>query len=409
MSAGTPDIKKRAALVAAFITVFLDLLNFGLIIPDVQLRSEDLGLRGLALGLAIAAYSISQLIFAPFLGRLSDRVGRRRVLLITCALSIVGGGLWAFSENLVFLYLSRILLGVAGANVGVVYAYVSDVTEPNERAKSLGILGAAFGLGFLLGPVSGAFLVKFNEGHPYYLGAASALFGLINLLYVWRGMPDIPPADSSAASAGIAAQFRLVGRALRTPGLGLLLAIFFMINLGFSNLESTYFRLMENVYRLDQEQTALILTWVGIVSAFIQGYFIRKLLVRFSEVTLLRISYCILIPTFITVPFAQPWVPVLIGAFLLGAASGVAQPCLSSLISRSAPAAVAGGLFGVNQALGALARIIGPGLGNTLFEITYWLPYAAGALIMAPVLALMWRIQPPPETESGDSPAVPAH
>ncbi len=199
--------------------------------------------------------------------------------------------------------------------MGVVYAYVSDVTEPNERAKSLGILGAAFGLGFLLGPVSGAFLVKFNDGHPYYLGAASALFGLINLLYVWRGMPDIPPADPTAASAGIAAQFRLVGRALRTPGLGLLLAIFFMINLGFSNLESTYFRLMENVYRLDQEQTALILTWVGIVSAFIQGYFIRKLLVRFSEVTLLRISYCILIPTFITVPFAQPWVPVLIGAF----------------------------------------------------------------------------------------------
>ena len=112
MSAGTPNINKRAALVAAFITVFLDLLNFGLIIPDVQLRSEDLGLRGLALGLAIAAYSISQLIFAPYLGRLSDRVGRRRVLLITCALSIVGGGLWAFSENLVFLYLSRILLGV---------------------------------------------------------------------------------------------------------------------------------------------------------------------------------------------------------------------------------------------------------------------------------------------------------
>ncbi|MFO0370142.1 MAG: MFS transporter, partial [Armatimonadota bacterium] len=143
-------------MTAAFLTVFLDLLSFGIIIPDLQTRAESLGLRGVAIGAVLSIYSVAQLLVAPYLGRLSDQMGRRKILLITAFLSIIAGGAYAFSTFLPVMILSRILLGSAAANLGVVYAYVSDVTEPQDRAKSMGMLGAAFGLGFLLGPPAGA-------------------------------------------------------------------------------------------------------------------------------------------------------------------------------------------------------------------------------------------------------------
>jgi len=397
--------RRPSYLTAAFLTVFLDFLSFGVVIPDVQLRAESLGLSGAGLGLIISLYSLAQFFFAPVLGRLSDRVGRRKILLITCALAVVAGFLYCGATSLWMMIASRIVLGIAGANLGVVYAYVADVTGPEERTSAMGKLGAAFGLGFMFGPAIGAWLVHLNGGLPVYLGIASGIFALVNLLFVWLYMPEVPPQDTGARG-GLVAQLGLVGMALKTPALGLLLSLFFVANFAFANLETTYYRLMERQWGFSQMDTTWILLEVGIVAAIVQGGLVRRLAKKYGEANLLRAGYALMVPGLAVVPFAPPWLPVILGAAALGLASGIAQPSLSSLISRAAAATFYGGIFGVQQSLGAIARIVSPPIGNALLEIEPWLPYAFGALLLLYPAVASWRVRlPDTATVPTDQPA----
>lgn len=387
-------------MTAAFLTVFLDLLSFGIIIPDLQTRAESLGLRGVAIGAVLSIYSVAQLLVAPYLGRLSDQVGRRKILLITAFLSIIAGGAYAFSTFLPVMILSRILLGSAAANLGVVYAYVSDVTEPQDRAKSMGMLGAAFGLGFLLGPPAGALLVQLNQGHPGLLGAVSAIFGLANFLFIYFFLPEAPVREPEGAKGGLRAQFQRLAEGIRTPGLGPLLVLFFFANFAFSNLESTFFRLEKSLYGLTELETSYVLVWVGIIAAVMQGALIRPLVKRFGEVNLLRFGYLLVAPTLALVPYTPPWIPLLLGCLIMGIGNGMVGPSLSSLISRAAPVALVGGVFGLTQSLGALARIVGPSFGNWLYEYGPHVPYIVGGAIMIYPVVAAWFIKPPKDDES---------
>jgi MFS transporter, DHA1 family, tetracycline resistance protein len=175
-------MRRPSPIVGVFLTVFFDILSFGVVIPDVQLRAENLtagvpaNLQGVLIGSLIAVYSVAQLIFGPPLGRWSDRVGRRPVLIVTSVLAIVASVLYAFALNWPVMAVSRFVLGMAGANMGVAYAYIADVTKPEERAASMGKIGLAFGLGFVLGPPVGAWLISAGGGEPGLLGAVSAVF-----------------------------------------------------------------------------------------------------------------------------------------------------------------------------------------------------------------------------------------
>lgn len=375
-------------LVAVFLTVFFDMMSFGSVIPDLQLRAEKLGATGFLAGLVLATFSIAQFIVAPLLGRWSDRVGRRKVLILTCAVATLSSVIYAFATNLPLMFASRLLLGVAGANLGVAYAYIADVTEPDQRAAAMGKIGMAFGFGFMFGPPLGASMIKLGHGNPMLLGFVSAFFALVNLIFVVFFMPDAPRREEERPEFQKLGQLEKLGLALKTPGLGFLLVLFLVANLAFAMLESTYFFLAHDVYGIDQLATSLILVFVGLVAAIVQGGLMGPLVKRFGEINLLRVAYLVQSPVLASIPFVRPWVPVLFGCLLLGVGSGLAQPNLSSLVSKAAPPAMAGGVFGVLQSLGAIARIVGPLVAVDLYFRQHWYPYALAAVMMLVPLAM---------------------
>ncbi len=391
-------------LLGIFLTVFIDLLSFGLVIPDIQLRGEALGGKGVVLGLMIASFSIAQLLVAPVLGRWSDTIGRRGILLATSLISMGSFVAYGHADVLWLMFAARVLSGMGSANIGVAYAYVADVTRPEDRAKGMGLLGAAFGLGFIFGPIAGAFLAGIDHrrhleamglpgagadslqafgGQPLVLGYAAAALCLLNFLYVLLFLPESLKGGVVRSDGPRGSSLQNMAKALATPGLGLLLGLFFAYGFAFSNLESTYFRLAVQHFHLTQEHGALILTVVGIVSAVMQGVVVRMVTPRFGEVRLVRFAFLLQVPVIAMVPHAPPWLWQMIAVVLLGIGAGLSQPALSSLISRSAPPEMQGGIFGVTQALGALARIAGPLVANGLYDrfgVAY--PYLAAGLVM---------------------------
>lgn len=393
--------------VAIFLTVLIDMLSFGMAIPDIQLRGERLGATGWLLGLLLASFSIAQLLTAPYLGQLSDRIGRRKVLLVTCTLTFLCFLLYANATALWLLFAARILAGISGANIGVAFAYIADVTTPQERAKGMGLVGAAFGLGFIMGPPMGAFLVKLGNGSPALLGYVAAVLGLVNLYFIWKFLPEPERVIPKTTGNAYAQTWQGVLTALRTPGLGLVILLFFASTFAFSNLESTFFRLMEQRWLLTQEQGALVLAWVGVTAAIVQGGLIRPLSKRFGEPNLMRFGYWAQVPVLALVPFSPPWIPLLLGSMLLGLATGVASPSTSSMISRLAPVTLVGSIFGVTQAVGALGRILGPMTGSVSFDISPALPYfiASGVMLVPAVCSLFVKL-PKAEPSQGTE-AVP--
>ncbi len=389
---------------AIFITVFLDMLSFGIFIPDISVRGDALGARDIVRGLLIAIFSIASLIFSPILGRWSDRVGRRKVLLVSTVITIFSYVAYGFSTALPMMFLSRILGGLGGANIGVAYAYVADVTKPEERAKGMGIIGAAFGMGFVFGPPLGIALLVVGKKDPMWLGIGGTLLAIVNLVFIYLYVRDTDThVDHNRTEFSLAALWQ----ALRLPGLGIMLAIFFSYNFAFSNLESTYMLLAVKQFGWPQEQAGLVLVLVGVVMAAMQGYFIGVLTPKFGELKLLRVGFLIVAPVIALVPFALPFGVHLLGVIALGIGSGLASPSLGSLVSRNAPATMQGGIFGITQGLGAFARILGPLVANSLFDIRYFWPYLlAGIIMVLPVLG-SWLVRP---GESGTPDAgIPVH
>ncbi|HMS55941.1 MAG TPA: MFS transporter [Fimbriimonadaceae bacterium] len=384
--------RKLPPVLGIFLTVFIDLLSFGLVIPDIQLRGDSLGASGAMRGLLIASFSIAQLLTAPILGRWSDQIGRRKILLITCALAFLSNILYAHATIVWIMLAARVLLGIAGANLGVAYAYIADVTKPEDRAKSMGLIGAAFGLGFIFGPPVGALLIKAANGSPILLGYVAAVLSAINFIYIILFLDETVPKAESNERKPTLHNFAV---AFKTPGLALLLVLFFVNNFGFANLESTWFLLAVKDFQMTQEHAAYVLAFVGVVSALMQGWIIRIVTPRFGEVKLYRFALLCQVPALALVPFAPPWIPMLLVIVLLGIGMGLGQPSLSSLISRMAPASMRGGVFGVTQGLGAMARILGPMIGNFLFDIRPYAPYMAAAGIVAIPMLGAWKIKEP--------------
>lgn len=405
---------RKGSIQAIFLTVFLDMLAFGMFIPDIQLRAErSLLATGYEIGFTLAVFSLTQLLTAPIMGRISDGAGRKRVLLISSFLSFVSYLLYSHVQDLATLvhlrplylmWISRGLSGIAAANIGVAFAYVADVTTPENRAKGLGFVGMGLGLGFVLGPPAGGFLLHIGNNSPLVLGYVAATLVAINLFYIYFSLPE----SSVGQGAKTPSLWANTVTAFGNPQLAVLLAMFFAANFGFTNLETTYFRLLaspSSIFHLPEAQAktagAVILLFVGIGIAFCQGFLVQKLQPKFGEVKLLRLGYLLIVPGLFLCPILPLWGPALIVVGLLSIGNGLSQPNMSSLISRAAPRTMQGGIFGITQALGALARCIGPLLSNTLFDKDPRYPYFLGAMVVAIPAVAAWVIKSP--SKSGDS------
>ena len=356
----------RSPLVVLFLTVFIDLMGFGIVIPLLPIYAKQMNATPFTAGALIAVYSLMQLIFAPVWGRISDDIGRRPVLLMCLAGSAMGYLLLAGAWRLEVLFLARVLAGVAGASIPVAQAYIADVTGPAERARGMGLIGAAFGLGMVIGPALGGGLSLLGPRVPE--GFAAGLC-LANVLVAAYRLPESLPG-----SVGRPAPFRhplslaSLRDAAARPGAAALLAVFFLVTLGFAVLEGTFSLAAADRYGYSQAQVDWLWVYMGLVAVVVQGWLVGRLARRLPERALIVLGSAALGLGFLGIPFAGSAIGLLTALALVVGGQGLASPSLSSLISKTVEESVYGEALGVSQSLSAGARVLGPAGGGLIFS-----------------------------------------
>lgn len=371
---------KKTPLLIIFLTIFIDLLGFGIIIPILPFYAEQYGASAFQVGLLSMSYSLMQFIFAPVWGRISDRIGRRPVLLVCLAGTAIGHVLFGFADSLLILFISRSLTGIAAASIPVAMAYISDVTTPENRAKGMGMVGAAFGLGFIFGPAIGGVLSQYGYPVPIFF-AAGLSFVAASLAYFQ--LPESLKVTGEAVENGRKFNLTNLKNAITNPTIGILFIIFFLITLSFANLETMFALFTERKYGFDATTNGYLFALVGIISATVQGVLIGPLVKKFGEKKLISSSILLLSAGFILFPLANSMYLFLPAVAMISFAIGVHNPSVITLISKNTPPEKQGGILGLNQSLGSLARVLGPIWGGYFFDaVGIGFPFiSAGILI----------------------------
>jgi multidrug resistance protein len=378
-STRSPRTPGSGSRVVLFFTVFIHLLGFGIIIPLLPYYAEHFGASGLTVGLLTTSFSLAQFLFAPIWGRLSDRIGRRPVLLGSLILTGVSYLVFAVATSLPVLFISRIFAGIAGATLSTAQAYIADTTTAENRTKGMGMIGAAFGMGFIFGPAMGGVLSKWGFSVPAY--AAAGLATVAFLFAMFRLRESLPPEEREAAARRRenAATFR---EALARPVVGLVLVLFFVTTLCFSGMEAILALFCERFFAWGPHQIGYLFAYVGVVAAVMQAGIVGALAKRFGERALVRAGLLLMGAAFITAGLVPPLTIhdpthvvggvlatffAVMGVIAIG--SGLTTPSLSSLVSLATPADEQGGILGVYQSLGSLGRATGPFLGGLVFDV----------------------------------------
>jgi MFS family permease len=372
-------MSRRPSLGAIFLTIFLDLLGFGLVLPFLAERARDtFGTTELTGTMLSAVYSLMQFLFVPVWGRLSDRIGRRPVLVWSVAATALawaglGAGL-AWGTTVLWLFVARIAAGIATANLGTASAYIADVTKPEDRARGMGLIGMAFGLGFILGPGIGGVLadIEVNGRHgPVACWVAGAL-SLVNLAWVTFGLSEsLPPENRSKEPARrLPLDVAAAKRAFAIPGVGRAVLVNFVLVLSFASFEQTYRFFNKDVFGMSVRETGLVLAFIGVVAAAVQGGLIRRLALRYDEGKLIRLGSILQVVAFLATA-APPWLGrwmLYVAGGVLALGNGITQPSVSAYVSKSAAADQQGGVLGTSQSAASLARMFGPAFGGFLYQ-----------------------------------------
>ncbi len=418
-----PPVNK-AALITVFLVVFIDLLGFGIVLPllpryaDQYVPTGQPGwMVGLVIGVLMSSFSAMQFIFAPIWGRISDRVGRRPILLIGLGGSVVFYALFGVvSEStdrgwlpILLLLGTRIGAGICGATISTAAAVIADSTPKEHRSHGMAIIGAAFGIGFTFGPLiafAGVKLLPEQHGGPGYL---AAVLSLIALGICLRKMPETLPPGAPVSKRGWL-DMRGLFDTLKTPTVGLLVFSFFLTTFGFANFEGTLSLLNQDAFHYSDDTNYLVFAYVGFVLMFTQGFIYRKLVKKYDEIYLMRlgiagmfiglgnIAFLAALSENATVAnFRLFWFLLALGMCVFGFA--FLNPSLNGLISKRSDPHRQGEVLGINQSFSALARILGPMAGMVLFSlgVSHLLPYAVAAAMMLIVMLLLTKVQRGPQ------------
>src|SRR5262245_31789452 len=402
-----PRPARTATIGTLFLTVFIDLLGFGLVIPFIPAMARRLGAGDFVATMPGAAYSVMQFVFIPIWGRLSDQVGRRPVLLWSIAATAVGMAFLGLAPTLPLLLAARVFSGIATANIAVAQAYVADVTPPEHRARGMGIIGIAFGLGFILGPFIGGELSRFpvlgREGTlPCFAAAGLAA---VNFLLALRTLPESLPAPLRGKSIRRAVPLDIAAlrAAVAVPGIGAAVAVNFAMVLWFAGMEQTFALFTADGFGMSVAATGHIFAIVGTVGAIVQGGVVRRLAPLVGEARLVQVGLGIMAAAFALLglsPMFGAWgkLALYTSAGLIALGSGLTTPSLPAFASRRATIATQGITLGSLQSAAALARGAGPLVGGAQYAaIDPRAPYLVGAagMLAAAFLALA-RLRPPP-------------
>lgn len=383
---------KKPSRLVIFLTVCIDLIGFGIVLPLLPLYAERFGAPGWQIGAIVASYSIMQFFFVPWLGKLSDRIGRRPVILVSTAGSTLSYVLFATasygegSSGLWMLLVSRVFAGIAGANLSVASAYIADVTAAENRSKGLGLIGIAFGVGFMIGPAIGAVSAKFF-GLPGPGWTAAAICGG-NFLLACIILPE--SRKSSSEPAPDRPKFEQWKHTLRQPNLGILIGIFFLATFCFVCFEITLpLLLKEPPFEYDKTRVGYVFAWCGLVAFLAQGL-LGRLVKRLGEPFLISVGLLGIAASLFLLPFVKGFAALLAVLALYALFSGINRASTMGMISLNAPSNEQGNTFGVAQSAGTLARIFGPLTAATLYDFRPELPYFLCAGIAATTAVFAW-------------------
>jgi MFS family permease len=386
-------VRRQASLAVLFLIVFIDLLGFGMVIPVLPLYAKTLGASEAWVGLLSSGYSAMQFVFAPVWGRLSDRVGRRPVLLLSIAMTAVAFALYGVAGTFGWLLVARLFAGIATANIAIAQAYVADVTTPETRAKGMGLIGAAFGLGFVLGPAFGGLLSRWSLAAPSFAAAALAAGNLVAAAFVLGEPRERRPAAHGAPARGLAA----LRAELARPGVLALIAVYFLSIAAFSAMENTYAFLATERFGLPPQQVFYLFAYIGVLVVVVQGGLIGPLARRFGEKRLLVAGLLLQAGALAALPLASGLAGLLVATAPLAVGSGLTSPALSALLSRLARPEDQGGTLGLGQSAAAFGRIVGPEAGTwTWSNLAPAVPYVGGGVLMALAAAVGAALRPPP-------------
>jgi MFS family permease len=386
------DKSKRIFVI--FLVVFIDLLGFGIVIPLLPIFSQnELHMHETTIGLVTGIFSLMQFVFTPVWGRLSDIYGRKPIILFSLTgnvfsylvLGLVFAGVL---KSVMLLFAARAMAGLFSGNIGAAMAYISDITSESERSKGMGIIGASFGLGFVFGPfLGGLFAQRFGFGAPVFLSSLLSLTALILAFIILKeSLPERYRRKDRRLNLKLKNGINRLILALKHPNVGFLILLYFIITFSFSNIFSTFQLYAESDmgFNYDIEQISYLFAYMGLLGAFVQGVLIRPLTKIFDEKKLLIAGNFIMAIGLGTIPFShRSLLFLLLSLLLLGLGNGLNQPITLSLVSKYTDPDEQGGILGINQSLGSLARFLGPSWGGLVYErIGFTAPFLTGGSFM---------------------------
>jgi MFS transporter, DHA1 family, tetracycline resistance protein len=383
--------------IVLLLTVFIDMICFSMIFPVLPYFVKELKLSDIMVGVAAASFALMNFLFSPFWGSMSDRRGRRPVMLLSIAITFIANIMLAFTNSLFLLLAARIMAGIGSANISVAQAYMADISKPEDRTKNLGMIGAVFGLGFIVGPVIGGYLKSFSgEGSVLWVGLCAAIFNIINLVSAWFSLTESNAHRDMDIKRSLNPLEQII-RWLQAPVINQLMWIFFLYVTAFSMMQITSGLLWQEKYQLTEKESSYVFALIGIVSALSQGLFIRWFTKRYTEKQLI-VSGALLMGislALIPVPSKDWFIPFeLIVVTLLAFGNALITPPLTSWLSKIAPPQSVGQVMGANQSFASLSRVIGPTLGGFLYPIWHSVPFFVSGIIMIVPLWLIWKLQP---------------
>jgi DHA1 family tetracycline resistance protein-like MFS transporter len=358
-------MKNNKSLLTIFLVVFIDLLGFGIILPLLPYIAEKYLASPFQIGMLTATYSFFQLIASPILGRLSDRYGRKKLLIISQLGSAVGYLILGLAGNLPLLFLSRIIDGATGGNISIAQAYIADVTTKENRARGMGMIGAAFGLGFIFGPAIGGFLSRFSYSAPAYFATAISLLTVLTTIFFLKETVNEKQAKVSPKTRLNFEEFRNV---LSIYPIGILILIFFVVNLASSIQQGNFALWTQKTFNYGPTQNGWLFAYIGIIAVLVQLKFLPFLTKKFNEKNILYISLVFLFLGLVLIPLIPTPIFLYVSLFFLPFGMGLSNPTIQALASENVPKEEYGGTLGFLQSAGSLGRIIGPIVGGIIFQ-----------------------------------------
>ncbi|MBP9732822.1 MAG: MFS transporter [Candidatus Omnitrophica bacterium] len=407
----TDQRRGRPGLAPVFLVVLVDLIGFGIVLPLLPFYATDLGASAFHIGWLFSIYSIAQMVASPLWGKWSDRVGRRPVMLISTLGASCAYLAFAFSHTFWLLFLSRLAAGLAGGNIAAAQAYVADVTEPKDRAKGMGMIGAAFGIGFAVGPALSVLLLQPFWGDwavkdPYLLpGLFAAAMSLLSFVFVWLKLPEsldrsrptavaATPKTGSAAIWNISFWHDFFGRGpLKGSVLPMLWTASWALAFAQSSLYGAFPLFCHYRYGLEARGIGSLYVLMGMVAVLVQGGAIRVLTKHYSEQNIFLTGAVCLIGSLLMMPWMGSFglFAAMMAFMTLGAS--LCTPTLSSLISKEAPEGSTGEALGRGQGMAGLGRAMGPAWGGWLYDLAPALPFTLTGLVLLPAAALGLRLR----------------